>query len=148
MKKQYDIVRLCFSCLTAILLIGCTGNAVDISKLVAERDSLKENLLAKQKENDNLSGYLQAVSEGLDSIAVQERFIRDGGPEGTGLNKEQMKKCLKELADMLARQRERIAALEDSLSLGTNGSQELHNIVSYLNEQLAAKDALKKSQNE
>ena len=140
MKKQYDIVRLCFSCLTAILLIGCTGNAVDISKLVAERDSLKENLLAKQKENDNLSGYLQAVSEGLDSIAVQERFIRDGGPEGTGLNKEQLKKCLKELADMLARQRERIAALEDSLSLGTNGSQELHNIVSYLNEQLAAKE--------
>lgn len=140
MKKQYNFARLCFSCFTVILLIGCTGNAIDISKLVAERDSLKESLLVKQKENDNLSGYLQAVSEGLDSIALQERFILDGGPEGTGMNKEQMKKCLKELAEMLARYRVRIAALEDSLSLGTNGSQDLHNIVSYLNEQLAAKE--------
>lgn len=141
MKRYSNIICLCFILnITTILLTGCTGNSVDISKLLAERDSLKESLLAKQSENDNLSGYLQAVSEGLDSIAIQEKFIRDGGPEGTGMNKEQMKRCLKELAEMLARQRIRIAALEDSLNMGGNGSQELHSIVSYLNEQLAAKE--------
>lgn len=141
MKKKVNYVRFYFFCLITIFFLGCSsGNTVDVSKLVAERDSLKESLSVIQKENDNLSTFMQVVSEGLDSIAIQEGFIRDGGPEGTGMTPSQMKKSLEELADMLARQRERIAALEDSLSLGTNGSQELHNIVSYLNEQLTAKE--------
>ena len=141
MKRYCNIICLLFiSYITTNLFTSCVGNTVDISKLVAERDSLKGILLTKQNENNNLSGYLQAVSEGLDSIAIQERFIRDGGPERTGMNAEQMKKSLQELADMLARQRARITTLEDSLKLGSNGSQELHRIVNYLNEQLAAKE--------
>ena len=141
MKKKVNYVRFYFFCLITIFFLGCSsGNTVDVSKLVAERDSLKESLSVIQKENDNLSTFMQVVSEGLDSIAIQEGFIRDGGPEGTGMTPSQMKKSLEELADMLARQRERIAALEDSLNLNGTGAKGLHNIVTYLNEQLTAKE--------
>lgn len=129
-----------FLALVAILLSGCKGETVDVSGIVAERDSIKEASIRQQQELDNLNAFVGIVSNGLDSIAIQEGFIRIQDPEGHGMTREQMKKSLAELADMLARQRARIAQLEDSLKLKGTGAEGLHKIVEYLNEQLEAKE--------
>lgn len=107
MKKIYYLFAL-----VAILLAGCKGETVDVSGIVAERDSIKEASIRQQQELDNLNAFVGIVSNGLNSIAMQEGFIRFQNPEGPGLTREQMKKSLAELADMLARQRARIAELE------------------------------------
>jgi uncharacterized protein YukE len=126
--------------LVAILLSGCKGETVDVSGIVAERDSIKEASIRQQQELDNLNAFVDIVSNGLDSIAMQEGFIRVQNPEGPVMTREQMKKSLAELADMLARQRSRIAQLEDSLKFKGTGAEGLHKIVEYLNEQLEAKE--------
>lgn len=133
--------KICFVyVLVAILLSGCKGETVDVSGIVAERDSIKEVSVRQQQELDNLNAFVGAVSNGLDSIVIQEGFIRIQNPEGPGMTREQMKKSLAELADMLARQRSRIAQLEDSLNLNGTGAEGLHKIVEYLNAQLEAKE--------
>lgn len=130
----------CFFTIVAIFLTGCKGETVDVSGIVAERDSIKEVSIRQQQELDNLNTFVGAVSNGLDSIAIQEGFIRVQGLEGVGMTREQMKRSLAELAEMLARQRARIAQLEDSLRIKGTGAEGLHNIVTYLNEQLEAKE--------
>lgn len=128
--------------LIIILFTSCKGETIDVSKLVAERDSIKEVNTRQKQALDNLNSFVGAVSNGLDSIAMQEGFIRDMGPEGTGATREQMKKSLAELAELLARQKARIAMLEDSLKIEGTGATGLHNIVAHLNEQLDAKEKL------
>ena len=126
--------------LVAILLSGCKGETIDVSGIVAERDSIKEASVRQQQELDNLNAFVSAVSNGLDSIAMQEGFIRIQNPESPGMTREQMKKSLAELSDMLVRQRTRIAQLEDSLKVKGTGAKGLHKIVEYLNEQLEIKE--------
>lgn len=126
--------------LGTILLSGCKGETVDVSGIVAERDSIKGASVRQQQELDNLNAFVGAISNGLDSIAMQEGFIRTQNPEGSAITREQMKKSLAELADMLARQRSRIVQLEDSLKLKGTGAEGLHKIVEYLNDQLEAKE--------
>lgn len=126
--------------LVAILLSGCKRETVNVLGIVAERDSIKEASIRQQQELDNLNAFVSAVSNGLDSIAMQEGLIRIQNPESPGMTREQMKKSLAELSDMLARQRIRIAQLEDSLKVKGTGAEGLHKIVEYLNEQLEAKE--------
>ena len=135
MKKLYYLFAI-----VAILLSGCKGETVDVSGIVAERDSIKEASIRQQQELDNLNAFVGAVSDGLDSIAIQEGFIRTKNPEGPSMTREQMKKSLSELADMLARQRSRIAQLEDSLNIKGTGAEGIHKIVEYLTEQLNSKE--------
>ena len=135
MKHKFSIIVLASS-----FLFGCKGEIVDVSGLVAERDSIKNVNLKQQQELDNLNEFVSIVSNGLDSIAMQEKLLNNNGPEGTILSREQIKDNLTELAAMLARQRERMSALEDSLKLKGNGSEGLHNIISHLNDQLIAKE--------
>lgn len=122
------------------ILFGCKGESYDVSKIVAERDSIKEASIRQQQELDNLNAFVNAVSNGLDSIATQEGFLRNMGPEGNGMTREQMKQSLSELAGILARQKARIAQLEDSLNVKGTGAEGLRNIITYLNEQLEAKE--------
>lgn len=140
-KTNYFLVSL------IICLTGCTGQtteqpSIDISGLLAERDSFKEVSIRQQQELNDLNLFVGTVSDGLDSIAQQEHFIRNGNPEGGKLTREQLKKSLEELAQMLARHRERIAMLEDSLQIKGTGAENLHNIVTHLNEQLNAKEKI------
>lgn len=133
---------ICFPFLLAIILVGCTGGTNDVSKLVAERDSFKEASLRQQQELNNLNAFVGAVSNGLDSIAMMEGYISGHGPEGTGMTREQMKQGLADLADLLARQKSRIAMLEDSLKIKGSGAEGLHNIVAHLNQQLESKEKM------
>lgn len=137
MKKIYYLFAL-----VASLLVGCKGETVDVSGIVAERDSIKEASIRQQQELDNLNAFVDVVANGLDSIAIQEGFLRNMGPERGGMTREQMKQSLSELAGVLARQRARISQLEDSMNVKGQGTDKLRNIIAYLNEQLEEKELL------
>ena len=47
-----------FFALVAILLAGCKGETVDVSGIVAERDSIKEASIRQQQELDNLNAFV------------------------------------------------------------------------------------------
>ena len=129
-----------FLAMFAMLLEGCKRETIDISSLVAERDSIKEVSIRQQQELDNLNAFVGTVSNGLDSIARQENLIRLGNPEGGRLSRAQLKQSLEELAQLLARHRARITVLEDSLRSKKAGTEHLHGIIAYLNEQLESKE--------
>lgn len=122
------------------IIYSCKGETIDISNLIAERDSIKEVNSQQKQELESLNTFVSAISESLDSINMQENIIRAGGIEGKVFTKEDMKRNLSDLAAMLARHRIRIAQLEDSLKVRGTGAENLHNIVSYLNEQLETKE--------
>lgn len=124
------------------ILCSCKGNVVDVSKLLAERDSVMTASMQQKEELEKMNEFLAVISNGIDSISIKEGFIRNTGREGTGMSREQMRQSLQELAEMLTRQRQRIEMLEDSLKLKGVGGENLHNIVAYLNEQLLSKEAV------
>ncbi len=126
----------------SLFLVGCHGERVDVSGLVAERDSIKAASEIQKQELQNLNEFVSAVSDGLDSIAFMEGYIRMQNPEGPIVTKTQLKKNLSELAELLARQRRRIAMLEDSLKIKGTGAEGLHNIIEHLNKQLEQKEKM------
>ena len=124
------------------IFCSCKGDVVDVSELVAERDSIVNASMQQKQELEKMNEFLAVISNGIDSISIQEGFIRNNGREGTGMSREQMRQSLQELAELLTRQRQRIKMLEDSLKLKGVGGENLRNIVAYLNEQLLSKEAV------
>lgn len=105
-------------------------------------DSLTQANELQKTDLDNMHSFMSVISDGLDSIALQEHHIlvkRD--VEGRRLTKHELKRRLDDFADLLARQRERIAQLEDSLTFSNSESMgKLRNIINYLNQQMDSKD--------
>lgn len=131
--------------LLVVILAGCKGDPIDISKLVAERDSLKE-ASARNKENlDELNFFIDELATSLDSIAMQEGAITLGSKEGTTMSRAEMKQSLNDLSDLLTRQRQHIASLQDSLkaksALGSNAAG-LKSIIENLQQQLEEKEQI------
>lgn len=137
-----------FFCIIAIIvvtvLVGCENRTVDIAGLVAERDSIKDENMRQQQELDGLNSFVGTISQGLDSISMQEGFLRTQSLEGGVMTREQIKQSLSEFASLLARQRDRISKLEDSLKTrkDADGVNNMHNIIAYLNEQLESKEKI------
>ena len=136
----------CLLLLFAIcVLSSCKGNTVDISRLISERDSLLENSKKNQQDLENLNMFVNELSIGLDSIALQEGYIVNAREEGRKMSRAEMKELLNELSSLMARHRSRIALLEDSLKSNGTDIGKIHSLVNYLNEQLAAKEKTIKS---
>lgn len=124
-------------------LFSCRNNQDDkTAELQAQIDSLETvntSLLEKQKET---SDFLGIIMESIDSIAEQENYIRmiSKGVEGRRLSMAEQKQRLKEFAELLERQRNRIAQLEDSLANKGEGFEKLSRLINYLNQQLDEKN--------
>lgn len=122
---------------------SCNNEKVDMSKYMEERDSIMQENQAKTQQLDELNGVIATIAAGLDSIALQEHVLfTNKGSDGVPLNRQQIAANLKGMADILARQRQKIQMLQDSLaSKKTSQSVErLQKVVEFLNRQLAEKD--------
>lgn len=139
MRYSLLIVPLCLLC-----FFSCTDNKVDISKLIAERDSIMEENLRQKDELGELNSFVAVVAGGLDSIAMQEGLLMmsSKGREGMRPDKELIKRNLYDFEELLKRQRRRIAELEDTLNNRGGNFGKLRNIVAVLNEQLEAKERI------
>lgn len=124
------------------LLIGCKGETVDVSKLVAERDSLKAANEKNQQDFSSLNFYVEELATSLDSIYISEGFMITGkNAEGNEMTRDEVKQGLIDLGLLVERQRQRIVALEDSLKVRPNNRRDdLLKIINSLKLQLEAKE--------
>lgn len=110
-----------------------------------ERDSIMQDNKAKTQQLNELNGILATIATGLDSIAVQEDILFDSkGSDGIVIGKQQIVANLNGLAEVLARQKEKIQSLQDSLAR-RKPSQDVGNlkkVIEYLNRQLVGKDQM------
>lgn len=119
-----------------------------MQQFVAERDSILQDNRSKTQQLDELNGVLSTIAIGLDSIAVQENILFNGsGRDGVRLDKHEIAARLNGMADILARQRAKIQALQDSLAnrKTSQSVEHLQRVVEFLNQQLAEKDQVIKS---
>ncbi|MCE9108122.1 hypothetical protein [Bacteroides pyogenes] len=131
---------------TAILvLIGiaaCGNGAAD--KLRKQVDSLETINAQNQSILENMTSFVSVLSEGLDTIAKQEGrlFFSNKGPEGTLVDKEQLKKNLDSFANTLMEQREKIQRMGALLEAKGMDMKKLETLVDYLNRQIDEKDKM------
>ena len=134
--------------LMLVFVFSCKNEKVDMQHYVAERDSILQDNKNKTQQLDELNGVLSAIAIGLDSIAVQENILFNGsGRDGVRLDKHEIAARLNGMADILARQRAKIQALQDSLAnrKTSQSVEHLQRVVEFLNQQLAEKDQVIKS---
>ena len=140
--------RIIMPLLMLMLVFSCKTEKVDMQQFVAERDSILQDNRSKTQQLDELNGVLSTIAIGLDSIAVQENILFNGsGRDGVRLDKHEIAARLNGMADILARQRAKIQALQDSLAnrKTSQSVEHLQRVVEFLNQQLAEKDQVIKS---
>lgn len=145
MMKTFRIIM---PLLMLVLVLSCKNEKVDMQQFVAERDSILQDNRSKTQQLDELNGVLSTIAIGLDSIAVQENILFNGsGRDGVRLDKHEIAARLNGMADILARQRAKIQALQDSLAnrKTSQSVEHLQRVVEFLNQQLAEKDQVIKS---
>lgn len=134
------IVYSIYALSTMILISGCGGTTIDVSKIVAERDSLITVNSIQQQELENLNSCVFTISSSLDSIAFQENIIKINNSDGKKMGRAELKQSFDDLAKLIARQRSKIAMLEDSLKQSASPAPQLQKMISFLNAQLEAKE--------
>lgn len=129
--------------LVAVLAASCKGDSVDITKYMAERDSIMLQNQRQQEELSELNGIITTIASGLDSIAAQEHvLLTNKSHDGVMLDRRQIASNLNYMADILARQRKKIKSLQDSLAnrSSSEGVEKMQRVIDFLNQQLAEKD--------
>ena len=139
-KNAFFIIVILFSLFSMLLFTNCSGTTIDVSKIVSERDSLIEINSLQKQELENMNACLFTISSSLDSISEQEHIIKLNNSEGVKMSKTELKQSFDDLAKLIARQRERIASLEDSLNLRQSQIPQLQKMISFLNAQLETKE--------
>lgn len=135
MKKVLSLATLVVVLTT---LFSC-GNKTE--QLQHQVDSLQSALMERDNDYSQLNDFLNVISDGLDSIAVQENSLLMRNPESPRLNREQMKRGLYELKETLKKQRERIGELEKDLDNGKGDVKKLRNVIAAMKQQIESKDA-------
>lgn len=145
-----DILRKPVVAVIAITaMMSCNGNKAEEQEK-ANRDSVTTAANAQEDELAQLHSALAAISSGLDSIAVQENLLfADHSTDGEKLSKSQILSKLDAIADVIAAQRKKMTQLQETLSKNKSANStavaQLQQVVSFLNKQLAEKDAEIKS---
>lgn len=106
-------------------------------------DSLQNVLLQQNTDMNELTSFLDVIAIGIDSITERENMIYWGQDEVTGkkITRSEMRTRIQDLADLIARQRERLEVLQDSISfLEGNKMERLNTIIVSLHKQLDEKD--------
>lgn len=144
------LVTLCAITIIALGTLGGWYLYSEIHQRNMERDMLTMRFDSISQVNEHnarelseINHVVNVISEELDSIAIMEDMIRFNtlGNEGRKPTQTEMRERLKSFSEMLSRQKQRIALLEDSLSnLNNKTIQRYRSLVTLLNNQLEEKD--------
>lgn len=137
--------NLSFLTLFALLFLTSCQFRGDLEKelLTLRLDSLSRVNEENARQLSDVNSIVDVISEELDSIAIMEDMIRLNplGNEGRQTSRAEMRQRLRAFSEMLNRQKQRIAQLEDSLSgLSNKTIQRYRSLVTLLNSQLEEKD--------
>ena len=134
MKK---IIYYLFVTCIAVTFFAC-GNKTDQQQLI---DSLQTALQQRNADYQQLDEFLTVVSNGLDSISLQESDILKTSEESPIPNREQIKEDLQRFQQTLKDQRERISDLEKRLNYNTIQGRKMKAVIESLKAQLAEKES-------
>lgn len=126
------------SIIFSLIITNSCGNSTD--KLQQRVDSLENALQESKGDYNELNGFLTVISDGFDSILVQEQGLIAHNPESPLPNREDMKQGLQRLKETISQQRERINQLEQELINGKGESKKLKNLIAILKQQIEEKD--------
>lgn len=141
MKKTKSLVMAFALATVAIGLGSCNGNNKN-AQLQSQLDSLATADSLHQEDIKAMTDFVDIMSSGLDSINGQEGQIKQLGQEQGGkLDKAHLRQQLNNLAQLVARQRNRINELEKSLQgQNTSYAQRVKKLIAYYKAQLDEKD--------
>jgi hypothetical protein len=122
-----------------LMMTAACGNKAEL--LQQKVDSLQTALHERNGDFDRLNEFLLVVSDGLDSIAVQENGLLVRNPESPLPSRAEMKKGLQNLKETLKEQRERIASMENELANSKGDVRRLKGLINALKQQIEQKDA-------
>lgn len=129
---------------TSGCMSSCGNSAADEERVRMQQQLDSLNLVneGQKRELNELSSFMEIVSQGLDSISMYEdNYLNVSGPERRRLTRRQLRERIDGFAQLLDRQRQRIAMLEDSLqSMNGESVARLRNIINFLNVQLDEKN--------
>lgn len=121
----------------ALFIVSCNNG--EMEKLVAERDSLQTAYSNSEKDLKELNSLVSDIASSLDSISLTEKALyTDKDKDGVLLDKKQILENLETFGEILARQKRRIAQLEDSLQ--TVDSSKWNIIISSIRMSLEEKE--------
>ena len=132
-------MKIVVTLLLSLLLVSCGSGGMDASKFLAERDSILDVNERQQQELDDINFVMAEVSACLDSIAEQEQFLYVS-KEGVKLPRRTILENLRSFEELLNRQRQQIAILQDSLYHRKDSTSRYFRLVEFLNKELAEKD--------
>ena len=132
-------IYLLFVLSASTLLFSC-GNKTD-KEWQAQVDSLQIALEKKTTDYQQMDEALTVISNGLDSIAMQESELFNPDRESPRLNQQEIKNALQHYKETLKTQRERIAQLEQQLNGSTDEVRKLQRVVIALKAQLVEKES-------
>ena len=131
-------MKIVVALMLSFLFFSCGGH-IDGSKLLAERDSILEVNERQQKELDDINFVMSEVSACLDSLAEQEQFLYVS-KEGVKLPKRTVLENLRSFEELLNRQRQQIAMLQDSLYNRKDSTSRYFKLVGFLSKELTEKN--------
>ena len=138
-----QILRLSIACLTVAFLFAACGENRDNSKKFEKTiDSLKSVNQKQETELKDMTSFITTLSEGLNTIAVQEDMLFSKDVEGKKLNKEQLKSQHAIFSNLLTEQRKRIEQLSDSLKARGVNLAKMQGLIDNLKRQLDDKDQM------
>ncbi len=132
-------MKIVVALMLSFLLFSCGGGSMDASRFLAERDSILDVNVRQQKALDDINSLMSAVSACLDSVAEQERFLYVS-KDGVELPKRTVLENLRSFEELLNRQRQQIAILQDSLYNRNDSTSRYFKLIDFLNKELAEKD--------
>ena len=137
---------------SSIIILAACGMAISscqtfqgkYAAIERERDSLLVVTAAQDSTNDMIEDFLETIAVTLDSIRITENMLSMPNREGgKSLSRSQIRQKLKDVDDIIRRQRERIAELEAKVALmnSKDSTRYYRSLISNLYAQLDAKDA-------
>ena len=134
--------KLTFLVLTVVsILCICSCGNQSKSELTAKVDSLQAALSQRDEDYHQLNEFVNVISTGLDSIAIQETELFNPSKESPTPSREQIKKQLSHFKETLKSQRERISELEKKLGGSEGNNKKLQRIVIAMKAQLEEKES-------
>ena len=156
--------KLTFLVLTIVsILCICSCGNQSKSELTAKVDSLQAALSQRDEDYHQLNEFVNVISTGLDSIAIQETELFNPSKESPVPSREQIKKQLSHFKETLKTQRQRIviamkaqleekesqiAALEEEVSKNNVTINDLRTRIIRVTQENVAQQATIDSQNE
>lgn len=134
--------KLTFLVLTIVsILCICSCGNQSKSELTAKVDSLQAALSQRDEDYHQLNEFVNVISTGLDSIAIQETELFNPSKESPVPSREQIKKQLSHFKETLKTQRQRISELELKLGGSEGNNKKLQRIVIAMKAQLEEKES-------